>query len=260
MVEMHVIWVTEVTQRCQSNCLAECQEERDVRTTELVAASEPVDEAHIADPATHEDPMVFESRARGKHLVAKLTANDLFLANIKLGYTHNLLFVKVLKQPDQHTAFTVRDQLIWSRNQGGEQVLCIPSTKMDSQSLHGVIIDQAHMIVGHFRPQHTTDYIWWWYWWPRIHHEVQKFCNSCQVCLKAKESGRPPQGLLHSLLIPTQLWQSIGMDFIGPFLEVYGYNYLWVVICCMINMVHLILVNTKMTASQLLWIYLKEVI
>jgi len=166
----------------------------------------------------------------------------------------------VLKQPDQHAAFTIRDQLIWSRNRGGEQVLCVPSTKMGRQSLHGIIIDQAHTIVGHFGPQCTTDYIRRWYWWPQIQHEVQKFCNSCQVCLIAKEDTRPPQGLLHSLPIPTQPWQSIGMDSIGPFPEIDGYNYLWVVICCMINMVHLIPVNTKTTASQLSWIYLKEVV
>ena len=60
--------------------------------------------------------MVFESRARGEHLVAKLTTNDSFLADIKSGYEHDSLFVKVLKQPDQHTAFMVRDQLIWSRS------------------------------------------------------------------------------------------------------------------------------------------------
>jgi len=165
-----------------------------------------------------------------------------------------------MKQPDQHTAFTVHDQLVWSRNRGREQVLCVPLTKMGCQSLHSVIIDQAHMIVGHFGPQRTADYIWRWYWWPQIHHEVVKFCNSCQVCLKVKEDARPLQGLLHSLLIPTQPWQSIGMDFIGPFPEIDGYNYLWVVICCMINMVHLIRVNTKMTASQLWGIYLKEVV
>jgi hypothetical protein len=259
-IEMHAIRVTEETRRRKSNRLAERQEERDVRTAELAAAPEPATEAPVADAATEEDPTVFASRACGEHLVAKLTANDLFITDIKSGYDHDSLFAKVLKQPDQHAAFMIRDQLIWSRNRGREQVLCVPSTKMGRQSLHGIIIDQAHTIVGHFGPQRTADYIRRWYWWPRIHHEVQKFCNLCQVCLKAKEDARPPQGLLHSLPIPTQLWQSISMDFIGPFPEIDGYNYLWVVICCMINMVHLIPVNTKMTASQLSWIYLKEVV
>ena len=54
-------------------------------------------------------------------------------------------------------------------------------------------------------------------------------------------------------------WESIGMDFVGPFLEVDGFNYLWVIICKMSSMVHLVLVNTT-TASQLSMIYICEVV
>jgi len=191
---MHAIRVTEEARRCKSNRLAERQEERDVCAAELAVDPEPATEAPVAVAATEEDPTVFASRARSEHLVAKLTANDSFITDIKSGYDHDSLFAKVLKQPDQHAAFTVRDQLIWSRNRGGEQVLCVPSTKMGRQSLHGVIIDQAHTIVGHFGPQRTADYIRQWYWWPQIHREVQKFCNSCQVFLKVKEDARPRKG------------------------------------------------------------------
>jgi transposase InsO family protein len=49
------------------------------------------------------------------------------------------------------------------------------------------------------------------------------------------------------------------MDFIGPFPEVDGYNYLWVVICHLTSMVHLVLVSTTTTASQLLVIYMHEI-
>ena len=79
-------------------------------------APEPATEAPVAVAATEEDPTVFTSRARGEHLVAKLTANDSFIADIRSGYDHDSLFAKVLKQPDQHAAFTICDQLIWSRN------------------------------------------------------------------------------------------------------------------------------------------------
>ena len=113
---MHAIWVTEEARRRKSNCLVERQEERDVHTAELAAAPEPVTEAPVAVAATEEGPTVFTSRAGGEHLVAKLTANNSFITDIKSGYDHNLLFVKVLKQPDQHAAFTIRDQLIWSCN------------------------------------------------------------------------------------------------------------------------------------------------
>jgi Integrase zinc binding domain len=162
---MHAIWVTEETRQHKSNRLAEHQEECDICAAELAVAPEPTTGAPVAVAATEEDPTVFESRARGEHLVAKLTANDSFVADIRSGYDHDLLFAKVLKRPDQHAAFMIRDQLIWSRNRVREQVLCVPSTKMGRQSLHGIIIDQAHMIVGHFGPQCTTDYIRRWYWW-----------------------------------------------------------------------------------------------
>jgi len=115
-VEMHAIQVTEETRRCKSNRLVERQEERDVCTAELAAAPEPATGAPVAVAATEEDPTVFASRAHGEHLVAKLTANDSFITDIKSGYDHDSLFAKVLKQPDQHAAFTIRDQLIWSHN------------------------------------------------------------------------------------------------------------------------------------------------
>jgi hypothetical protein len=94
----------------------ERQEERDVRTAELAAAPEPMNGVPVAITATEEDLTVFESRAHSEHLVAKLTANDPFLTDIRSGYGHDSLFVKVMKQPDQHTAFTVHDQLVWSHN------------------------------------------------------------------------------------------------------------------------------------------------
>jgi len=58
-------------------------------------------------------------------------------------------------------------------------------------------------------------------------------CKSCKICAQAKGEYQKPVGKLHPLPIATRPWESIGMDFIGPFLEVNGHNYLWVVICRM---------------------------
>jgi hypothetical protein len=46
------------------------------------------------------------------------------------------------------------------------------------------------------------------------------------------------------------------MDFIGSFPEYRGYDYLWVVICRMTSMVHLIPVTMRITAKELSWEYL----
>ena len=50
------------------------------------------------------------------------------------------------------------------------------------------------------------------------------------------------------------------MDFVGPFPRVDGYDYLWVVICRMTSMVHLVPVQTTITATQLAWLYVKEIV
>jgi hypothetical protein len=80
------------------------------------------------------------------------------------------------------------------------------------------------------------------------------------VCAQAKGEYQKPVGKLHPLPIATRPWESRGMDFIGPFPEVEGYNYLWVIICHMSSMVHLIPVHMTTTASQLSVIYMHEVV
>jgi len=115
------------------------------------------------------------------------------------------------------------------------------------------ILDQAHQVVGHYGPQRTSDYIRQWYWWLHIY-------KLCKICTQAKGEYQKPVGKLHPLPIVTRPWELIGMDFIGPLLEVNGYNYLWVVICRMTSMVHLVPVNMKMTVSQLSAIYVWEIV
>ena len=50
------------------------------------------------------------------------------------------------------------------------------------------------------------------------------------------------------------------MDFVGPFLESSGHDYLWVVICCLTSMVHLVPIRTTTTASELAWLYIQEIV
>jgi hypothetical protein len=123
-----------------------------------------------------------------------------------------------------------------------------------------IVIEQAHTILGHFGAQKTSDYICHWYWWPHISPEVDKYCETCGICQANKTSMQRPVGLLHPLPIPNRPWGSIGMDFIGPFPTSKGYDYLWVIICRLTSMVHLIPVNTTVKASELALLYIKEVV
>ena len=75
-----------------------------------------------------------------------------------------------------------------------------------------------------------------------------------------KSSTQQVPGLLHSLPNPTCPWGSRIMDFVGPFPESNGYDFLWVVICCLTSMVHLVPIRTMTKASKLAWLYVKEII
>jgi hypothetical protein len=78
--------------------------------------------------------------------------------------------------------------------------------------------------------------------------------------MQAKGSYQALARKIHPLPIPMRPWESVGMDLIRLFPEVDDYNYLWVVICRMSSMVHLILVNTRMMVSQLSVIYMHKIV
>ena len=50
------------------------------------------------------------------------------------------------------------------------------------------------------------------------------------------------------------------MDFIGLFPESNKHNYLWVMLCRLTSMVHLVPVKTMIQASQLAWLFVKEIV
>ena len=68
-------------------------------------------------------------------------------------------------------------------------------------------------------------------------------------------------GLLHPLPIPSQPWESIRMDFIGPLPpSPEGYNFIWVVINGLTLMVHLVALKTSATAVEVAKRYLQEIV
>src|SRR6202011_2358477 len=62
------------------------------------------------------------------------------------------------------------------------------------------------------------------------------------------------------LPIPTRPWQSIGMDFVGPFPESHGHDYMWVIICQLTNEVHLTPISVRTKTTELAWFYVCDVV
>jgi hypothetical protein len=203
--------------------------------------------------------MAWSSGSPNVLLEVHLKGED-FLVVICEAYSNDTLFSKVLLHPEQHPHFTVKGGVVYTTNTIGDTVVAIPGTLSKGRRVTEIAIDQAHRIVGHKAAQKTRDYVSRWFWWPTLAKDVELFCKSCVICQTTKMSTSRPKGLLHSLPIPEAPWQSIAMDFMGPFPECMGYDYLLIVICHLTSLVHLIPTTTSTKATEIAWLFLKDII
>ena len=150
-----------------------------------------------------DDPMAIESLGTFPDLHPHMEGNRSVLKHIQDRYLTDPLFSKVLNHIEHHKNFELINDNIYTRNQVGASVLCIPAVIHQKQWMTEVIIDLAHMVLGHFGPQKTTEYIRQYYWWPTIGRDVEQFCKTCPTCQTTKSSTQKVPRLLHSLPIPT---------------------------------------------------------
>jgi len=211
-------------------------------------------------PDDSSDPTVEESLGHLPDLCPQVEGDLSILESIKHGYQKVLLFSKVLNNIGHHKNFEVLSDLLYTRNRADASVLCVPSVIHDKQWITEVVISQAHEVLGHYGLQKTVDYVRHHYWWPCIRQDIEQYCKTCPVCQMTKSSTQRVPGLLHSLPIPAQPWESIVMDFVGPFPESGNCDYLWVVICRLTSMVHLVPIRTTTTASELAQLYVRKIV
>lgn len=185
-----------------------------------------------------------------------------FLEFVRQGYTDDSVLSKVLESPNSYASFSVEDGLIFTTNRSGERCICIPRAfnKQRTRRLSEIILDGAHLTVGHLGPLRTSEYIRHWYWWPRMGKDIEKFCMSCGHCQTTKTGNKKPEGLLHSMPIASYPWESVGMDFVGPFPKCLGYDYMLVVICRMTSMIHLTPMMVTNSSSDVAWFFLRDIV
>jgi hypothetical protein len=130
-----------------------------------------------------------------------------------------------------------------------KQILCVPNIKIGVRRLCEILISHAHSILAHLSPRKTLTYLHGNVWWKGLSANMEAFCESCTVYKTSKPANNPPYGLLHTLEVPTQPWETIRVDFVGPLPESLNLNgafdIIMVVICHLTSLVHQI--PTKQT-------------
>src|SRR5260221_11052375 len=86
----------------------------------------------------------------------------------------------------------------------------------DQEILHLQVIcnHHDHQVAGHFGEARTSELIHHNFHWPGLRRMVKDYVASCTTCACAKSVRHKPYRKLKQLLIPSQPWSSILMDFI----------------------------------------------
>jgi hypothetical protein len=175
-------------------------------------------------------------------------------------YDKDTMFKKVIDSPKEYRNFEVKDGLIHIKLKD-RTVLCIPDVKVGERRLIEVLTDQAHLMLAHLGASKTLSYLMEHVWWKTMVQDVQQFCRSCKTCQRSKPTK--PYGLLNSLSVPSQPWEAIGVDFMGPLPPSKDrnreYDSITVIIDLLTSMVHLVPSKTTYTAKEVVELMFAEV-
>jgi Integrase zinc binding domain/RNase H-like domain found in reverse transcriptase len=196
-------------------------------------------------------------------LTTQSTEGTDIVNEIRHNYDGNSLFKPILKNPTQFRNFEIKEGLIYLKEQG-KSLLCIPKIIIEGHSAREIIISEAHSVLAHLGANKTLDYLRDHVWWRDMVSDTRAFCETCQTCRRSKPSNQKPYGLLNPSDIPGYLWESIGIDFVGPMPESSNCNgsfdSITIIICLLTSMVQLVPSRTNYTARQLGELIFEEVI
>src|ERR1700730_11863987 len=117
------------------------------------------------------DPQVGEATLDETHVLLRLRmegGDNGMQQSICDGYKQDCLFKVILDAPENYTSFKIRDNLIFSKNSKGDEVLCVHRTLHKGKSIPGIITNKAHVVLRHMGMKRTTDYVCRYYWWPSV--------------------------------------------------------------------------------------------
>jgi hypothetical protein len=162
---------------------------------------------------------------------------------LKDKYGQDLLFKTILENPKHYRNFEVNDGLVYLKINGGK-VLCIPRILVHGRNVREIVIEEAHSVLAHLGTTKMLTYLKEYVWWKTMATDTAAYCDTCRTCHRSKPSNQKPYGLLNPLSIPSHLWESIGVDFVGPLPQSKNrdgtYDTITMVICLLTGMVHLI--------------------
>lgn len=118
------------------------------------------------------------------------------------------------KQKRKFKQYMIKDDQLYRRSKqcASRYLLAIPRSMVD------YILEQAHDIPmsGHFGVKRTLETIRSKFFWPTLDHDIRAYIKSCDKCQRKKADCRRKEGLMIPMPIPTQPFEIVGADLMGP--------------------------------------------
>ena len=217
------------------NAQDDLDHDRDINISDPKEASSPIPEATLVNALETEAGLNLPKELKGQ-------------------YQNDPAFKMIMDKPKDFRNFEVKDDLIYLKS-NGKNLLCIPKILIKERSVHELIIAEAHSILAHLGASKTLNYLRDHVWWKTMVTDTQAYCGTCITCKRSKPRNQKPYGLLNPLAIPTEPWESIGVDFVGPLPLSHNrdgeYDSITVIICLLTVMVELIPSHTSYKAKDI---------
>ena len=190
--------------------------------------------------------------------VVHMNINEVLKSKIVKVYRQDELYQEIMTNSKKAMAFEIVDDLVLRKSKNKVKQLCIP----DDEEIKIVVLQNHHDAVTTAHPGTYRTYmkIKQWFWWPNMKSEIISYVKTCQVCLRHKSSSQKKQGMMKSLPIPQQCWESVSMDFITQLPESEGYDAIANCVCRLSKRAVYIPTQTDITAEGYAKLFFNHVV
>ena len=122
-------------------------------------------------------------------------------------------------------------------------------------------MDNHHSIpaAGHPGRSKTLELISSEFYWPKMQQDIERFVHNCHICQRSRTSRHSPFRITRPLPIPHRAWEDISMDYVVCLLWSDRFNTVFVDVCRLTKMRHLIHFRDTCTSEELADLYLKSI-
>jgi hypothetical protein len=173
-------------------------------------------------------------------------------AHLLVEYSKNQFACEVMDGQVQDDRYRVLDDVIFYK----DRIYLVPESELKKKILNATHDSPLAGHQGYFK---TYRKIRERFSWKGLKDDVLRHVRECVTCQQNKSEQTHPAGLLQSLPIPEQKWESISMDFITGLPKVQGRDCIYVVVDRLTKFTHFFVIPSEYKATQVIELFFKEV-